>query len=113
MSPLPTVLLAVVLAVTSVSMAVARHAPRAARAMELCAAGGTGTVALDERGRPVAPAHPCPDCVIGGLALPPAAAVLPVRAATAARRRPLVPATGPVPCRRGGRRRARAPPSPV
>ncbi|HMO07445.1 MAG TPA: hypothetical protein PKD10_07315 [Paracoccaceae bacterium] len=68
-----SLLLAVLLAMASQSMAVARsHAAAGAFAVEVCADGAPATVLLDSQGKPVPPVHLCPDCVAGlALAMPP------------------------------------------
>ena len=59
--PLIGLFLAPCLALTSVSLAVARvQAPMAGWA-ELC--GTAGTTAVDADGRPLGPVHLCPDCI--------------------------------------------------
>ncbi|MBU2891171.1 DUF2946 family protein [Celeribacter halophilus] len=78
---------ALLLVVTSQSMAVARGTMRdATGAVVICTGTGPLTVLTDADGQPVGPAHICPDCalsVIAGLAeafdlLPPAQRVLQV-----------------------------------
>jgi len=54
---------ALVLALTSQQMAVARGQSPVAGAMELCIAGRLATIAVDAEGNPVGPAHICPDAV--------------------------------------------------
>lgn len=82
--PLMSVLLAALLALTSVTMAVARVQDRMSGTLELCADGAVQTIAVDGQGKPVGPHHVCPDCLMGVTALlPPQAAqelVLPQRA---------------------------------
>lgn len=53
----------VVFAIGSVSMAVARHHPRAAYDAELCTGYGAVTVSIGEDGQPVKSRPLCPDCV--------------------------------------------------
>lgn len=105
--------LAVVLGMSSVTMAVARgHAAAPGTEMVICTGYGLVTVTLDAEGNPTGPVHPCPDCVMGLAALPvgPALApALPLRAARAGR-----PARRCVPPSRPRRaRRARGPPGPA
>lgn len=75
---LTALLLSLLLAVTSVTMAVARLAEPMAPGLTLtlCSDQGTVEVALDANGNPVPPhQHLCPDCLAGHAAfdLPPAA----------------------------------------
>ena len=63
-------MLAVILAVTSVSMAVARGQTRIADEIIVCSGQGLITVAVDENGDPAGPAHLCPDMVLAMLAAP-------------------------------------------
>ncbi len=64
--PLSGLLLALLMAVTSVTMAVARsETPMSVQRMELCAGMDTRTVLVDSEGNPVAPRHPCPECLVG------------------------------------------------
>lgn len=77
--PLFGLFLALCLALTSVSLAVARvQAPMTGWA-ELC--GTAGAVAVDAEGRPVGPVHLCPDCIaafaVADLAAPLAVALPP------------------------------------
>ncbi len=52
------------LALTSVTLAVARGAPRPVEVLAICSDGGLSHVALDARGQPAAPQHVCPDCLL-------------------------------------------------
>jgi hypothetical protein len=61
--PLAGLLLALCLALTSVSLAVARVQPPMSQWVELCGATEGATVAVDADGRPVMPLHLCPDCI--------------------------------------------------
>lgn len=86
--PLLSVILAALLALTSVTMAVARVQGRMSMAVELCADGAVQTIAVDWQGKPVGPHHTCPDCLMGvtALALPQGAtAPLPLRGVSAVR----------------------------
>lgn len=84
-------LLAVILALTSVTMAVARGQTRVAGEMVLCSGYGIVVLHLDAAGNPVdgpggAPGgavHLCPDMVLSMLAALPLAEVLPQRPAPA------------------------------
>jgi len=61
-----SLLLAILIALTSVTMAVARGQMRdATGTMVLCTGAGAVTVQVDANGEPVGPAHICPDCAIG------------------------------------------------
>lgn len=106
-------LLALVLGVSSVTMAVARgHASAPGTAMVICTGYGLITVTLDAEGNPTGPVHPCPDCVVAMAALavaPSLPPVLPLRRGRAAR-----PLSRPAPAARPRRaRRARGPPGPA
>lgn len=99
-----SLLLAAVLALASQSLAVARaNGAAGGLAVEICAEGGTATVILDARGKPVGPVHLCPDCVAALAYALPAAAVQPARPAGAALTVALPP---------GQSRHARHPPAP-
>jgi hypothetical protein len=50
-----------VLATSSVTMAMARHQPRAIGEVELCTGYGLVSVAVDAQGNPTGPLMPCPD----------------------------------------------------
>lgn len=69
--------LALVVALSSVTMAQARHMPRAAGAAVLCTDLGVVSVVVDARGNPVGPMLPCPDCIAAAQALTPAPALVP------------------------------------
>jgi len=51
-------------ALTSVTLAVARGAPPQAGVMVICTGEGIERVAVDARGQPAAPPHVCPDCLL-------------------------------------------------
>lgn len=64
MRMLTALFLSLVLAVASVSMAVARGQAPMAGTIELCTEDGVVSVVLDAKGNPVAPhVHLCPDCL--------------------------------------------------
>jgi hypothetical protein len=63
--PILGLLLALLLAVTSVTMAVARGQSPMGRDVIICAGAGTSTITLDANGNPVRAMHPCPDCLMG------------------------------------------------
>lgn len=50
-----------VLATSSVTMAMARHQPRAMGEIDLCTGYGMVSVAVDAQGEPIGPLMPCPD----------------------------------------------------
>ncbi|THD81523.1 hypothetical protein E7811_16585 [Aliigemmobacter aestuarii] len=101
-------LLALMLSLTSVTMAVARGQATGGEAMVICSGYGVVTITLDEDGNPVGPVHLCPDCLAGlGLAVLPdaptvqrpasrsAAVVAVARALPAGASLPLPKARGP------------------
>ena len=60
--PFAGLLLALIVAIASVGLAVARGQPRMVDWVEIC--GGDGTeVAVDAQGQPVGMIHLCPDCI--------------------------------------------------
>ena len=61
-SPILAALMAVILALTGQTMAVARGATGPAGSMVLCTGTGPITVLVDEQGQPIGPRHICPDC---------------------------------------------------
>lgn len=91
MRALTALLLSLLLAVTSVTMATARGEAPIGQTMTLCSEGGTITVTLDANGNPVAPhAHLCPDCLSAVLAANlPAPLAIPTRPLTKAAALPL------------------------
>lgn len=60
---LSALFLSVVLAVTSVLLAVARGQPAGVADMVICSDGAAVTVRIDAQGNPVAARHHCPDCL--------------------------------------------------
>ena len=56
--------LCVFVALTSVTLAVARGAPQPVGTLILCTDAGVTQVTVDARGQPVAPPHACPDCLL-------------------------------------------------
>jgi len=61
--------LALTIALTSVTMALARGQTRdAAGIMIICSGAGVVSVSVDADGDPVGPVHICPDCALGALA---------------------------------------------
>jgi hypothetical protein len=78
-------ILALVLALASQTMAVARtHAAQPGMTMVICSGYGVTTVTLDAEGNPTGPVHPCPDCLSGLSLAPPAATVTPAAPRTRA-----------------------------
>ena len=69
LNPATALLLALMLAMTSVSMAVARGGMSMNGAMILCIDAGQQVVPLGPDGQPIEVSHACPDCIIGALAL--------------------------------------------
>lgn len=61
-------LTAVILAATSLTMAVARGQTRIAGEIVICSGYGITTISVDENGDPVGPVHICPDMVLGMMA---------------------------------------------
>lgn len=110
MKVLAFLILALTVALSSVTMAQARHHARAADMVQLCTGVGMIVVAVDAQGNPTGPMLPCPDCTPALVALPGADGPAPGRA------RRLVPmvfaaADTPAPVRRTTlHRHARAPP---
>jgi hypothetical protein len=73
MRALSALVLMLLLAVTSVTQAVARSEHAGAVAMVICAGGQTETALIDAQGNPVEGPHHCPDCLqalAGGGGLP-------------------------------------------
>lgn len=65
-----TLVMVPILALTSVTMAVARgHAPAVGQVV-ICSGYGIVTIAVDADGNPTEAVQPCPDCVAGQSALP-------------------------------------------
>ena len=85
------------IASSSVTMAVARHQPRAIAEVVLCTGHGTVSVAVDHNGQPTGAQVPCPDCIpamaaLTEVALPAAvvpATLAPLRFALRARPAPI------------------------
>jgi hypothetical protein len=57
------------LAFGSTGISLARHAPAAVGYLSLCTSAGETVIAVDGRGEPVSPGHPCPDCTLAVAAL--------------------------------------------
>lgn len=70
--PLFSLMLALVLMATSVTMAVARGQAVSGTEVVICSGYGMTTIEIDAEGNPIGPVHSCPDCLAGVLAtLPP------------------------------------------
>lgn len=65
---LTSLLLALTLALTSVTMAVARGQTRLAGEVVICSGAGVTTITVDQNGQPVHQIHICPDMVLGLMA---------------------------------------------
>lgn len=104
--------LALIVAATSLTMAVARGQARVAGEIVICTGLGVTVIAVDAEGNPTGPAHICPDMVLAMLAAPPLAPVI-LTPPDTARRAPGLPEPATA---RGGdapRPAARGPPLPV
>lgn len=66
--PLFLALMATILAVTSLTMAVARGQVQIAGEIVICTGYGITTVTVDDEGNPTGPVHLCPDMVLGMMA---------------------------------------------
>jgi hypothetical protein len=77
MSRMIALLIALTVALTSQTFALARGRAVAAGEMVICAGGGFVTQAVDAEGRPTGPAHVCPDAVVALAALAQAPEVAP------------------------------------
>ena len=62
------IVLALLLAVTSVTLAVARGQTRIAGEIVICSGNGFTTVSVDDHGNPVEAVHICPDMALGLIA---------------------------------------------
>lgn len=63
-----SLILALVVALTSGTMAVARGQVRSGDRIVICSGLGIVTVEVDAQGNPVGPVHICPDCALSFLA---------------------------------------------
>ena len=61
-------LMALTLALTSLTMAVARGQTRVAGEIVICSGYGMTTISVDAAGHPTGPVHLCPDMVLGMMA---------------------------------------------
>ena len=80
--PLFGLLLAVMLALSSVTIAVARGQVAVGGTIVICSGYGLVSVALDADGNPVGPLHPCPECLAGWTSILVAHTALPLRPQT-------------------------------
>ena len=64
LAPVPALLLAAVMVLTSQSMAVARGGTGPAGQIVLCTGTGPVAVYVDDDGQPTGPPHLCPDCAL-------------------------------------------------
>lgn len=71
--------MALILALTSGGMAVARGQTMAAGTMVLCTGSGPLVVPVDADGQPTGPAHVCPDCALSLIDAPSATGTTAVR----------------------------------
>ena len=77
MHPVIRLILAVVLSLTSVTLAVARTQMPGSTDVVICSGYGVVSVTLDAAGNPTGPVHACPDCLTGAATfLPPSAPLL-------------------------------------
>ena len=65
LSPAITFAFAVVMALSSVTLAVAQHGPIGAMTLVLCSDAGDLQITVDAQGNPVPLSQVCPDCVAG------------------------------------------------
>ncbi|MGI3210727.1 hypothetical protein ACROSR_06370 [Roseovarius tibetensis] len=100
------------LALTSVTLAVARGAPQPSGVIVLCAGDGPRRVPVDTQGTPMAPPHVCPECLLALFTTDPGDPLPGPRAARVTSRHPFADATHPIPLARPAML-ARAPPHPV
>jgi len=77
--PTLAIALALMLAVTSLTLAVARGQAPAVGVIELCSGAGLAAVPVDAEGNPMGPAHVCPDGVAAFINVDVAAPVMPLR----------------------------------
>lgn len=105
-------LLALTLAVSSITLALARGQSHGLHQVVICAGAGLATVTLDADGNPAGPPLPCADCIAGMVAALPAPDAGAANAPRAARRLGLRP-DRPRADRTSLARGARAPPSRV
>ena len=68
MRPVLVGIIALILALTSLTMAVARGQTYVAGEVVICSGYGMVTLTVDENGQPAGPVHLCPDMVLGLIA---------------------------------------------
>jgi len=100
------------LAATSVTLAVARGAPGPAGVMVICTGEGLEEVTVDANGKPMAPPHVCPDCLLALHAAAPRDPLPAPRDACTTARNPFSDASHATAPQRPAMQ-ARAPPLPV
>jgi hypothetical protein len=100
------------LALTSVTLAVARGTAEPAGVMVLCTGGDIRTVPVDSQGRPTGVPHVCPDCLLALYAEPTQDLMRAPRIAVVTARHPFADAQHPIPLARPAML-ARAPPAPA
>lgn len=83
---LTALILALSLAVTSVTMQVARVEAAGLAPMVICSGGDAVEVLVDSHGNPVDPGHPCPDCVLTWAAVTVGSVAAPERSAARSER---------------------------
>ena len=81
-NPIFGLFLVLMLALSSVTMAVARGQVSVGGTIVICSGYGVVLVALDADGKPVGPLHPCPECLAGGAAIVVPQMALPARPLT-------------------------------
>jgi hypothetical protein len=77
--PTLAIALALMLAVTSLTLAVARGQAPAAGVIELCSGAGLAAVPVGADGKPTGPAHVCPDGVASFISIAVDAPVMPLK----------------------------------
>jgi len=77
--PVTALLFALLLAISSGTMAVARGQATSVGTMVLCTGSGPASVPVDAEGKPTGPAHICPDCALSLFAAHAAPSPDPVR----------------------------------
>ncbi|MGC9370764.1 MAG: hypothetical protein ACP5DX_14590 [Paracoccaceae bacterium] len=77
--PTLAIALALMLAVTSLTLAVARGQAPAVGVIELCSGAGLAAVPVDAQGNPTGPAHVCPDGVAAFINVDFAVPVMPLK----------------------------------
>lgn len=104
-----SLLLAMVVALTSVTTAQARHMDAAVDRMVICTGLQTSVIYIDAQGNPTQSPHACPDCMVAAPDML-AVASFELRTAPVVATSPDAPRTIAAPDRPNGTRKARAPP---